>query len=309
MKNYLLISLLLLFIGCGGGGGGAAAGGGTPNNQIPSTTVLINGQVIDGYIQNAKVCADLNYNQNCDNNEPSTLSDTLGNYSLTSVDTTNRFIPILAIGGLDNATNEPYNDTLIRIVDATSNTQNQIISPLGDLVAIAFLASSNKDLSTLSLALENTAAKLEISTSQLYTNPMQNKQVFAKTQYIEHIKKSYQLLSGNSLPTIKEQITQQINTNTLINFDTISANLSLGQSDKTFIAAHIENLKTNFNLLASDNLIPITQFANLQKELQTEIKQILQTKTSQKLKSIIKAQISIPIPQKSYHTPPAIPSL
>ena len=142
MKNYLLISLLLLFIGCGGGGGGAAAGGDTPNNQIPNTTVLINGQVIDGYIQNAKVCADLNYNQNCDNNEPSTLSDPLGNYSLTSVDTTNRFIPILAIGGLDNATNEPYNDTLIRIVDATSNTQNQIISPLGDLVAIAFLGTS-----------------------------------------------------------------------------------------------------------------------------------------------------------------------
>ena len=43
---------------------------------------IIKGQVIDGYIQAAVVCIDLNQNGKCDEEEPKTLSDTTGAYQL-----------------------------------------------------------------------------------------------------------------------------------------------------------------------------------------------------------------------------------
>lgn len=66
-----------LFTACGGGGGG----GSTPGS--------LSGTVIDGYIEGAKVCLDVNSNGTCDTGEPSTTTDSGGRYKLDtgSIDT------------------------------------------------------------------------------------------------------------------------------------------------------------------------------------------------------------------------------
>lgn len=78
-KWQLLLSLALslALTACGGGGGGEHLSG------IESQTQL-SGQVMDGYIQGATVCLDLNNNGTCDanNNEPSTVSGVNGAYTL-----------------------------------------------------------------------------------------------------------------------------------------------------------------------------------------------------------------------------------
>ncbi len=59
---------------CGGGGGG---GGGS------SATSALSGTVIDGYIEGAKVCLDLNSNGACDSGEPTATTDSGGKYQLS----------------------------------------------------------------------------------------------------------------------------------------------------------------------------------------------------------------------------------
>lgn len=60
-----------LLVACGGGGSGGSPGGNP-----------ISGTVIDGYIEGAKVCLDLNANGACDVGEPSATTDSNGKYTL-----------------------------------------------------------------------------------------------------------------------------------------------------------------------------------------------------------------------------------
>ena len=55
---------------CGGGGGGG--GGGSSGSST------LSGTVIDGYIEGAKVCLDVNSNGACDAGEPTTITDSAG---------------------------------------------------------------------------------------------------------------------------------------------------------------------------------------------------------------------------------------
>lgn len=68
----LLASAILVACGGGGGGGTTPSGGGS-----------ISGKVIDGYIQGATVCLDLNQNNSCDTGEPSTTTSANGSYTLS----------------------------------------------------------------------------------------------------------------------------------------------------------------------------------------------------------------------------------
>ena len=80
MKLISLVSaigLLSLLNACGGGGGGGTLTAVTENT--------VSGYAIDGYLSMAEVCIDLNDNFLCDQDEPSTLTDTSGRYTLTNV--------------------------------------------------------------------------------------------------------------------------------------------------------------------------------------------------------------------------------
>lgn len=64
-----LVLASLALVGCGGGSG---------SSQVS----LLSGNVIDGYIEGAEVCLDLNNNQTCDTGEPKAITGKDGGYKL-----------------------------------------------------------------------------------------------------------------------------------------------------------------------------------------------------------------------------------
>lgn len=79
----LSVLSLALLTACGGGG---SSNGGNPdgsnNSGTPPTTTTFAGTVIDGYIEGANVCLDLNANLLCDSDEPKATTKADGTYSL-----------------------------------------------------------------------------------------------------------------------------------------------------------------------------------------------------------------------------------
>jgi hypothetical protein len=74
--SLVIITLCWLIASCGGGSGGGGESG-------PVQQELVKGRVIDGYIEGALVCIDLNGNGRCDGSEAQTLSGAAGEYQLT----------------------------------------------------------------------------------------------------------------------------------------------------------------------------------------------------------------------------------
>ncbi|HEX3380914.1 MAG TPA: alkaline phosphatase family protein [Paraburkholderia sp.] len=61
---------------------GLAACSGSDGISAPDNTPKVSGQVLGSYIQNAKVCLDLNDNGKCDSDEPSASTDAKGKFSI-----------------------------------------------------------------------------------------------------------------------------------------------------------------------------------------------------------------------------------
>ena len=79
-KTYKVIAVataMTVLAACGGGSSSSISSTGTT-----AAPVTIGGLAIDGYLANAKVCLDLNLNFKCDVNEPSSITDKDGAYSI-----------------------------------------------------------------------------------------------------------------------------------------------------------------------------------------------------------------------------------
>ena len=72
----LMASVAAVLAACGGGGGDS------PPPDSKTQPIMFSGKVIDGYIEGAKVCLDLNANQACDAGEPFDISKAGGGFSL-----------------------------------------------------------------------------------------------------------------------------------------------------------------------------------------------------------------------------------
>lgn len=88
-KVLATLSAFALVTACGGGGGGS---GGSPST--------ISGRVIDGYIENALVCLDVNNNLRCDPGEPEGRTDSEGRYTLDYSGSIDGLV-VLAVVGTD----------------------------------------------------------------------------------------------------------------------------------------------------------------------------------------------------------------
>jgi hypothetical protein len=75
-KSTILVLLAISVFGCINLSG--------CSSSTSSSASATSGTVIDGYIENATVCADVNENSVCDAGEPSTKTDASGNYSLSN---------------------------------------------------------------------------------------------------------------------------------------------------------------------------------------------------------------------------------
>lgn len=80
-KRLQILSLSVIaaaaLAACGGGSGDS-----TTTNTTTTTAPTLSGVVVDGLIEGADVCLDLNNNQSCDSGEPSAKTDAQGSYQL-----------------------------------------------------------------------------------------------------------------------------------------------------------------------------------------------------------------------------------
>ena len=94
MRNFKLntlscgIVVALSLSACGGSSSSSSSSSAhdNPNDSPEQSSAVIGGQVIDGYLSKAKVCADVNENFKCDENEPWGLTDATGSYSFDVLD-------------------------------------------------------------------------------------------------------------------------------------------------------------------------------------------------------------------------------
>ena len=163
MKKGLILSSvaagLLFFAGCSTGGSDENT---TTSSSTTTQTTTINGVVADGYIENAKVCIDLNKNSICDNNEPYTFTGSNGEYTLKyegNIDTTTALI---AQGGEDILRNTPFAATLNAPLQENAN-----ITPITTVV-YSYMKNANVSLND---AVLKVASFLGISSSDVLGDP------------------------------------------------------------------------------------------------------------------------------------------
>jgi hypothetical protein len=114
--------LLFAFAGCGGGSGISS-----------SDIVSISGKAIDPYLSGSKVYLDLNENRKFDSNEPHTVTDKNGNYTLDiPKEYHDGYHTLVASDGTDTGTQKPFKGILTAVKEANETTYN--ITPLTSVV-------------------------------------------------------------------------------------------------------------------------------------------------------------------------------
>lgn len=166
-----LISAAALF-GCGGGGGGLTVAGG-------SSTMT--GAVMDGLIENAKVCLDVNGNLLCDTNEPYAMTDKDGKYSISYPGSVDGLHVIAEV--TENSKDADDNGQTIKQAGkepfnlASPATRPEVVTPLTTLVTHAIVADPNlkTDADSLKKAEETVKASTGLKADLLGNNYVQTK--------------------------------------------------------------------------------------------------------------------------------------
>lgn len=143
--NKLALALagaaLLTLAACGGGSGdstGGGGGGGGTGPVISKTSVPVT--VVDGAIQNALVCLDINLNGSCDADEPSGRTDVQGNAVLAVPDAQVGKFPVIASVGTD-ARDADHGPVTVAYTLKAPADRTAVVSPLTTLVQ-AYLETS-----------------------------------------------------------------------------------------------------------------------------------------------------------------------
>ena len=150
---------LLGLYGCGGGGSSAT------NNETPAGVVVattdVSLTVIDGPIEKAKVCLDINNNSVCDNNEPEGMTDATGRVTIKVNSTDVGKYPVIAVvdtNSIDADTGKvPTPFTMKAPADQTA-----VITPLTTLVHNHMVSNPG---STSAAAAEQVKAQTGINVS------------------------------------------------------------------------------------------------------------------------------------------------
>ena len=133
------ITATLLAAGCGGGGSDAPPPPvATP--PAPPASVTISGKAVDGALQGATACYDINNNNACDTGEPTSgTSDAQGNFSLSvlaSVAGQHRVVVNVPATAVDADTGQAVGAAFLMLAPASGTTgaHSVFVSPLSTLV-------------------------------------------------------------------------------------------------------------------------------------------------------------------------------
>ena len=155
----------------------SSSGGDDGQSSTPSQ-IVIAGQIVDGYIQGANVCLDLDGDYDCSDElaELQTTSDQDGNYQL-SIDADllsgNSTYRVLAAGGYDLTAQKDFAGQLSALLETASNPNGQsaeiIVTPISSAID-AILASGQA--SSLAEAKASAAEFFALDVEELSADPL-----------------------------------------------------------------------------------------------------------------------------------------
>ena len=173
-----------------------------------STINTINGRVVDGYLDDATVCIDLNRNGKCETNEPSAKTDSDGKFSLSySTDINPVDIILIAYGGVDISTNKSF----VGFLESVGADNGVNITPLTTVVS----KLQNKGLSKEE-AIQKVANLFGVNADDIFKDPIK----LAKDGNIELLKSNIEfekvveaLASKQDIKDALNELTDKIKTN------------------------------------------------------------------------------------------------
>ncbi|MDO3380377.1 hypothetical protein M3027_19895 [Geoalkalibacter halelectricus] len=238
---FALLAALFFLAGCGGGGSdGTPASNPDPSPGPSPTPTILNGFVADGYLQNARICFDLNLNGMCDPDEPSVFSEQGGAYSI-EVPQGHELSDLVVLAEvttetIDEDTMAPveYPYTLVAPYDLA-----EFISPISTLIYHT-VASENLSLQA---AQDQLAGIFGVSAEELVRD------------YIIYedatLHRSAQVIAS-SLGALRENAIQALaengyDENAIFNLYDPIQNLALDQVMRSLTAIIVEAAKDNFN--------------------------------------------------------------
>ncbi len=253
------------------------------------TGTIVNGTVVDGYIDNATVCLDINKNNICDDSEPTTNSDENGLFKFTNVILEeSSFIPIIAYGGIDTATDKNFDGQLRTILDTSNISENSIVSPLTDLVTQAFLDTDMNSSDTLNNVKTEVANIFSIPRAEIEKDPMKDITLFIKTQELQHSKDMIQKVLEKNIQedmsiddkrilqeNIKKKLleiemkTADIDTMTYI-FTTLVYDITVPMNQIIFANGQLEEVSRILNSLLQETSLNIGKLDQLQNLIYNE---------------------------------------
>lgn len=172
---------------CGGGGGGDSTPPGNGGAPTVTTNVQMSGAVVDGYLEKAIACLDLNKNNFCElSTEPAATTDAQGRYSFSVTQAQQQHAnfstaPILVFDGQDTDTGKRFSGKLFapqslgqKSSNTSGNTEN--VSVTINVTAITTLVEKTGDAekvrqalgqgASLDLGVDPIALAKQASTSQ-----------------------------------------------------------------------------------------------------------------------------------------------
>jgi VCBS repeat-containing protein len=273
--------------------------------------ISLDGKVIDGYIKEATVCLDTNENNLCDDNEPTTTTDENGSYSLDIDIAQQGYYPLISIGGIDTATNEQFDGTLINVIDIKEDTtllEDIQLTPLTTIGSIIYKQEIQKDSNfTIDQSKELLAQKLNIPVQDVDKDPLKDKTIFAKTQQIiqstKLLQKSIQKDQNNTIKNNKSfnhiftqiSLSLQDDNNTQFDVKDIvsklentpyeNKNIKIDDSLEEFVEGYIDEIEEK-----SNNIDDLKNLGKLQKGFKNysdEAKQHIDDNTTNNLSTVL----------------------
>lgn len=210
----------------------------TEDEDTSVNTLTINGRVVDGPIKQATCYIDLNKSLSHDSNEPSSISDDDGYYTVT-IDTSNTYFKfdetkMICQGGIDTITQETHDKlTLSTNIPSDLNQKTLQTTPLTTLISADTLQNRDEKIKILSQLGINEPPE-NITKIDYFNLSNQGTNLDEKSKATEIIKINYQIMG--TLHTIENTMKALVTTGSIeedissIIMNSISEKLKIEQS-------------------------------------------------------------------------------
>lgn len=199
--RMLPIVLAVTLAACGGGDSGDSGTNGNSGTAVPSTTMT--GAAVDGYLQNAKACLDLDDSMTCDNGEPTATTDAKGLYALTapSLDAANNHhVVVEAVAGVTVDADAPGTPISKGYVLVAPIGQHAVISPISTLAHQLQLEQPGL---TTEEALQQVRHELALSSDLNLSADFAVSNATAEQQHLHNIAKTVALKLADGIEAIE----------------------------------------------------------------------------------------------------------